>query len=63
MAAINFKIMPTIIQMIQANQFEGVPIKDPNARITNFLETQNGVSNDAIKLRLFTFSLKDKAKN
>ncbi|KAH9697798.1 hypothetical protein KPL71_023761 [Citrus sinensis] len=64
----NFEIKPAIIQMIQTLvQFAGMPNDDPNAHITNFLEIcdtfkQNGVSDNAIRLRLFLFSLRDKAK-
>ena len=55
--------------MIQnAVQLCGLPSEDPNAHIANFLEIcdifkHNGVTNDAIRLRLFFFSLKDKAKS
>ncbi|KAF7800716.1 DNA-directed DNA polymerase [Senna tora] len=43
------------------------PLKHPNNHILNFLEIcdafkHNGVSDDAIRLRLFPFSLRDKAK-
>jgi len=42
-------------------------MENPNNHIASFLEKchtikMNGVSNDAIRLRLFPFSLKDKAK-
>ena len=48
-------------------QFGGFPHNDPNEHISSFLEicdTQriNGVSPEAIKMKLFLFSLKDKAK-
>ncbi|KAF7801000.1 uncharacterized protein G2W53_044496 [Senna tora] len=63
----NFEIKPVTIQLLQANgQFGGSPIEDPNNQILNFLEIcdtfkHNGVSDDAIRLRLFPFSLRDKA--
>ncbi|XP_052185205.1 uncharacterized protein LOC127796840 [Diospyros lotus] len=63
----NFEIKPAIIQMIQMSvQFFG-PNDDPNSHIANFLEIcdtfrHNGVSEDALRLRLFPFSLKDRAK-
>ena len=48
-------------------QFGGGPNEDPNEYIKSFLEicdTQkhNGVSSDVIRLMLFSFSIKDKAK-
>ena len=55
--------------MIQATvKFSGHIQDDPDAHISNFFELCdafkiNGVSNDAIRLRLFSFSLCDKAKS
>ncbi|KAI3467900.1 hypothetical protein Pfo_024563 [Paulownia fortunei] len=64
----NFEIKPAVIQIVQANQFCGLANKDPNAHIACFLEIydtfkHNGVTDDAIRLRLFLFSLRDKAKS
>ena len=57
-----------MFQMIQNSvQFYGLSNEDPNLHIANFLKiydmfTINGVTDDAIRIRIFSFSLKDKAK-
>lgn len=48
-------------------QFEGSALDDPNTHIADFLEICdtfkfNDVTDDAIRLHLFSFSLRDKAK-
>ncbi|KAL5565005.1 hypothetical protein UlMin_028169 [Ulmus minor] len=53
--------------MVQSNQFGGMSKDDPNAHIAYFLEVCNlykinGVSEDAVRLRVFPFSLRDRAK-
>ena len=64
----NFKLKPITLQLIQNILFMRFPNEDPNKHISNFLEVcdtvkYNGVSDDVIHLRLFPFSLKDKAKH
>ncbi|XP_019178139.1 PREDICTED: uncharacterized protein LOC109173357 [Ipomoea nil] len=58
----NFEIKPAIIQMAASDPFGGSPTEDPNAHIAKFLRIYstfkiNGVPGDAIKLRLFPFTL------
>ncbi|KAK6125377.1 hypothetical protein DH2020_040881 [Rehmannia glutinosa] len=53
--------------MVQQNQFGGSVVDDPNAHLAIFLEIcdtiiMNGVPDEAIRLRLFPFSLRDKAR-
>ncbi|XP_048494419.1 uncharacterized protein LOC104887343 [Beta vulgaris subsp. vulgaris] len=66
-SANNFELRPALIQIIQQDQFSGLDNEDPNEHITTFLEKcdtvkLNGVTDDVIRLGLFPFSLKDKAK-
>ncbi|KAK5819698.1 hypothetical protein PVK06_024721 [Gossypium arboreum] len=64
----NFKLKPNTIKMIQQFVlFDGLQDDDPNTHLANFLEVYdtfkiNGVFYDAIHLRLFHFSLRNKAK-
>src|SRR3954470_7898537 len=66
--ATDFEIKPEFITFIQNTlQFSGSSQEDPNQHLTEFLEACdlvkfNEVSNDAIRLRLFKYSLRDKAK-
>jgi hypothetical protein len=62
-----FELKITLIIMVQANPFSGKPNEDANAHLQHFLEvcrtfTIRGVTDDAIRLRLFPFSLLRKAK-
>ncbi|KAL8091927.1 hypothetical protein AgCh_034265 [Apium graveolens] len=64
-----FKIKPGTIQMVQNSvSFGGAVTEDPNMHIRNFVEIcstfkYNGFTDEAIKLRLFPFSMRDKAKD
>ncbi|XP_050233223.1 uncharacterized protein LOC126681711 [Mercurialis annua] len=59
---------PALLGMLQSTvQFYGLANEDPNAHIADFLEIcdtfkMNGFTDDAIWLRLFPFTLKNKAK-
>ena len=60
----NFEIKTSIIQMVQNNQFGGLQGEDPYAHILTFLNVCatfkiNGVTDDAIRLRIFPFSVRD----
>ncbi|KAG7529717.1 hypothetical protein ISN44_Un124g000010, partial [Arabidopsis suecica] len=62
----NFEIKSGLISMNQGNKFHGLPMEDPLDHLDNFdrlcsLTKINGVSEDSFKLRLFPFSLGDKA--
>ena len=64
----NFELKPSYVSMIQNSvQFHGLPSEDLNLYIAYFLNIcdmfrVNGVPDNAIRLRLFPFSLKDRAR-
>ncbi|KAG9450144.1 hypothetical protein H6P81_010109 [Aristolochia fimbriata] len=65
----NFEIKPQILSMIQNNyQFGGLSNEDPNEHIEKFLEIYDtfrfiDVTNEAVWLRIFPFTLRDRAKS
>jgi hypothetical protein len=65
----NFELRPPLIRMLQNSAtFHALSDEDPHLHISNFVEICktfkiNGASDDAIRLRMFPFSLKDKAKS
>jgi len=62
-----FDLKPALINMVKSQQFCGKPQEDANAHLQHILElcdtfTNKNVAADAIRLRLFPFSLLGKAK-
>ena len=54
--------------MVQQQQFGGSPFEDPNGHLLNFLQLcdtikMKGMDHNVIRLKLFPFSLRDKARN
>uniref|UniRef100_A0A803QBJ1 Uncharacterized protein n=1 Tax=Cannabis sativa TaxID=3483 RepID=A0A803QBJ1_CANSA len=67
-AANNFELKSSLINMVQQNQFGGLATEYPNIHLAIFLEVcatvkMNGVTDDAIRLQLFSFSLRDRARS
>ncbi|KAL2906850.1 Protein HEG-like protein 1 [Bienertia sinuspersici] len=65
--AANFELKPQFIQFISNDSFAGLANECPVSHIASFLEKCdtvkiNNVSEDAIRLRLFPFSLRDRAR-
>jgi len=62
----NFEMKSGLISMIQGNKFHGLSMQDPLDHLDSLdrlcsLTKINGVSEDSFKLRIFPFSLRDKA--
>ena len=62
----NFELKPTLIAIVQQNQYTGHPSEDPNEHMGRFMRMANrvklnGVRPKVIKLQLFLVSLRDVA--
>jgi Retrotransposon gag protein len=67
-AANNFELKSALLNMLSQHMFNGLAHEDPNQHLVMFEEfcntvKINGVEPEAIKLRVFPFSLGDKARN
>ncbi|KAL9411530.1 hypothetical protein AB3S75_045182 [Citrus x aurantiifolia] len=64
----NFELKPVMFQMLQTvGQFNGLPLEDPHLHLKLFLEVSDtfkiaGVSQETLRVRLFPFSLRDRAR-
>lgn len=63
-----FELKPIMFQMLQTvGQFNGLPTEDPHLYLRLFMEVSDcfklpGVTNDALRLKLFPYSLRDRAR-
>ncbi|KAH9752099.1 hypothetical protein KPL71_014560 [Citrus sinensis] len=66
--AANFEMKPVMFQMLQTvGQFNGLPNKDPHLHLKLFLEVNDafkiaGATQDTLRIRLFPYSLRDRAR-
>ncbi|XP_050909109.1 uncharacterized protein LOC127122876 [Lathyrus oleraceus] len=63
----DFELKPSLLLVVQQNQFSGSPIENPNLHLSMFVQytnivKANGVSPEVIRLRLLPFSLRDRAR-
>ena len=64
----NFNLHPSLVHMCRDLGFGGSANDDPHSHLASFVEIcdtfkANGVSEEVVRLKLFRFSLRDKAKN
>ena len=63
----DFELKPSLLSAVQQNQFSRSHTDDPNLHLSVFVQyadtvKANGVNPEAIRLRLFPFSLRDRAR-
>ena len=66
--AYNLKLKGVTLQMLHNIQFHGLLSENPNVHLTSFIEVcdtikYNGVTEEALRLRLFPLSFSDRAKH
>jgi len=64
----NFELSPALVMFVEQDQFGKHSLDNPNVHLRKFLAKcdtikLNGVPTDAIRLRLFPFSPKDRASD
>lgn len=62
----NFELKPSLLQLVKHNQFTSLPTENPNQYLKVFIQLAdtlkaNGASSEAIRLRLFPFSPRDRS--
>ena len=62
-----FDINVALLNLVMKDQFSGSPNEDPASHLNTFVELcdmqkKKDMDNDIVKLKLFPFSLRDKAK-
>ncbi|KAJ9538830.1 hypothetical protein OSB04_031563 [Centaurea solstitialis] len=63
----NYEIKTSLINFVMMDRFGGLPMENPSKHLNSFIEKCstlwiNGLDEEAIRLKLFSFSLKDGAK-
>ena len=66
-SAESYKINAALLNLVMKEQFSGLPSEDAASHLNTFIELcdmqkKKDVDNDVIKLKLFPFSLRDRAK-
>ena len=63
----NFELKVVTLQTLQNILFHGLPSENLNMHLTNFIEVcdikYNGVTEEALRLRMFPLSLDDRVKH
>ncbi|KAL3849579.1 hypothetical protein ACJIZ3_011461 [Penstemon smallii] len=66
--AAHFEVKPVMLNLINSSAiFSGLAMEDPHAHLKNFMEIcdsfkLNGVTADQLRMKLFSFSLRDRAR-